>query len=269
MGHPGVWIALQKKWLKAREYFVQNQDTEIKKDPEDWFSRDWPSPVSYMRNELQVWVRLKVRTGIRSHSYYLAVFERFASEAESGPFRGGSPVGRNGPRRSAYRDEKYSMLVDVVQIAEKSEPVPSVVRLYLLKDFPRVMEGSGADIWQKAFMAQVPPSSWRTVENGKLGLGVGISDQLIGEMIQGRSQVVDAVADNCAPSGVDGRMILKPVDVLQAIGLDVGDYDIALVWKPTPNLLVEKIGMEQGSLYFDLDAVERSFLPPPLALHGT
>lgn len=97
----------------------------------------------------------------------------------------------------------------------------------------------------------------------------GDQDELMSEMVEGRSQVVKEVPDKGTPNGRECRGIPCLEDVLDSLVVDLGHHDVSVTWKHP--LKVPFKGSQVVFRLFDFDqyAVERGLLPPALSAHGS
>lgn len=247
------------KLVEGEEYMVAGEgfsDTEL-----------------YVRHEAQVWIGLKLRLGVDDHAYYLAVFERLA-----GPDRLGLgrfwPVGVNqrGGGGARHRDgDDRPVLVDVVEITEGVESVmqvPSVVRLYRVEGLSDVFGHPPADLGELTSSPSPRRSGQDREARAVGGLVAAHAHELVGEVVERRAEVVQAVPDDGAPGRIEDRRVLRPVDVAASVGVHFDGGRAYAHWKRLPKCALQLGLVTLRPVQLDLDAVQAGQLPPPLPCHA-
>lgn len=214
----------------------------------------------YMRHELQVWVGLRQRSLVDDDADYLIVYERAARPLRLGLWRWMIRViGRTVGSADHRHCDDDAMLVDVVEVAKEVEPVrvPSVVRLYRVQNLSYFFGDcrlDGGESWG------TPQSTGASPFDGKSGAGAGLpaseQDELVREMIEGNTEIVDRIACDGTPVGVGRRRTVGAVDMPSSLVVDFHDGFARAAWKNTPERVVEFCCMDVRPVYLDLDAIE-------------
>lgn len=232
----------------------------------------------YVRGELQIWVRLKVRLGVFEHGHYLAVFERFSSPDGCG-FSGGSggatdSEGGHVGAQSGDGHQQVSVLVNVVEVPEQAQTmleVPSVVRLYDLKSLPNVGRDAATDRWQRLLLEPADFFNRWLVEDRELSTRVRGAprneDQLVGQMVERGSEIVNTIPDHRAEHALPRRRVVRAVDVSQSAVINLRGDELSFAWEQSSELRMDGLMVEFRSIYLDHDAVQRGWLPAPLFDH--
>ena len=149
-----------------------------------------------------------------------------------------SQSGMHGPRQVGHfgsddGDKEQAMFVDDVEAVDQPEPVVlrsgrwalegprSLVRLDFFKsveDIPARNSRVGPDPNPISILV-----GWRLLRNGELGMGRWLATveqhELIHQMVEGRTDVVNAVTDKQQPLGVHNGRVIYPQDI--PAGLDI------------------------------------------------
>jgi hypothetical protein len=228
----------------------------------------------WLRHELQVWVRLRLRTVVDEDADYLVVFERAPRKLRVGFGRRiVGVVGRGVGATDGADGDDDAVLVEVVELPELDETVrvrvPAVIRLYRVEQFPDFFGYAPVDGGE---LAPPPPLAWGSRQNReRSGLVWPVPSQeheLIGEMIQRGTQVMDRVPGDGTPHGIGGRRVDSPVDMPASLIVDFYDGWARATWKNTKERYVEFCCVELRPVHLDLYAVEAGTLPAPLPLRA-
>ena len=151
------------------------------------------------------------------------------------------------------------MLISDVQIVKKGKAAAnqrSVVRLYSVEHLPDVGSHVDVETW---LLRPVLPDAIPPFENGKESLIRIVPLQpgeLTGEVIEGASQIVDAVPEHSGERvgnrwGVDGV-----VDVLKALALDLGNEGVEVTVRDTLQQPVQSLAVTLCPPHFEIRGVE-------------
>lgn len=226
---PRASRSVPQKRGEGGDEFISDQADEVIDDGDDALSSPRTSIAEqYLHKHLQIWVYFELGCVVREPYAWLAVLEGIGanpSEFAHAPARGLRPVGERVSSTAASGGsggkELTAMLVDNVQLVQESQPlarVRSLVRLYSVDPLPNSGRHVELETWLLGTRAGIGPELSAPDGEGRLVRTGAMTDadEMTCEVVEGATEVVDAVAERNHEVVGHGRGLDRVIGVLQS-----------------------------------------------------
>jgi hypothetical protein len=251
----GFWAGLENASAQNFDNFF---DFRYQRVYDDWrfrppvAGRSGDMTNSYHNGSLVIVLQIGLRRTDGKPHHFCATFQSLFPKVYNGlPAAGRQTEAKLSLANLKDDDVEQSVFVKIIEIAEEGQQgregwVPSVVRLHSLD--------SGLHVGAQGLESpQLFREVFGLVGNGELqNLFIGgrvlpgfVNSKSVNEVVQSRSQIVDTIAENQAPSvkGGFGFNILNNQAVAGAVSIELSADDVRVAVNPSFQFSVERVRM--------------------------